>query len=120
MAGVAAFTVAGAIYYFKQQKAVQDPDDFDDDEDDDLFADLDIDDTERSYVSLHPVSKTADALAQDEAAENTDSKIVDFAEKVEEKFEDMADAPAVTTETIEEFFDEDDADASDDELDSID
>lgn len=73
---------AGAYYYFTQKNLEDELDDFDDFDDLDDF-DMD-DDGNRSYVSLTPASD----------AEKEDTKV------------SPDSIPEATTETIEEFFDE--------------
>lgn len=81
---------AGTYYFLNKQKADDDFDDFDDFEDDEFDDDLEEDTSERSYVSLTPAKEEA---SKKEAVSK----------------EDSVDIPEAKTETIEEFFDEDDA-----------
>ncbi len=103
---------AGAAAYYLQKKDALDLDDrFDDEDYDDFSDDTDgkADDTSRNYVPLHAA-----------AADKTDGEAEQKTEKADESKADgftplSEKAPTVNApkseETIEEFFDEDEADA---------
>lgn len=95
--GAAIGAAAGAFYYFNQkkiEKGLDDFDDFEEDDEDDMIENLD-EKEERSYVPLHPVkvSEETGVGASDAVSETADSVV------------------SATTETIEEFFDEEDEEA---------
>lgn len=94
--GAAIGAAAGAFYYFNQKKIEKELDDFDDfeeDDEDDMIEDLD-EKEERSYVPLHPVKGSEETASEDATLVS-----------------EAVDPVSATTETIEEFFDEDDEEA---------
>lgn len=101
-------TAAAAAYYFVRKKDAdmamfQDDDDDYDDFSDDL--DDDTDTSMRTYVSLN--RETTDASEQGVVSEDTSSE--DAASDFTPLAEQLAQNSGNAEETIEEFFDEDDA-----------